>query len=106
MLQPLPGATNQLMSLLLPWAGQPVGFALSQAPDGIDGLFVPTGAAATSFLSNEIAGYPLGNASVLNGYTDPSTGQPMIASSSDQGGTLSIWQLPSVPGAMPSPDAG
>jgi hypothetical protein len=108
-MQPLPGGKTNV-ELLLPWAGQALGLSLSEGPNGVAPLFVPTGAMAASFLPDVLGGYPMANFGILNGYTDL-TGRPTVAVSADQGGTLSIWQLPSVPGSSPadsgmSPDAG
>jgi hypothetical protein len=96
--QVLPGGQS-LVELLLPWAGQALGLSLTlfQLPNGVSPLFVPSGAPAASFLPDVLGGYPAGNFGILNGYTDPLTGRPTIAVAADDGGALSIWQLPATP---------
>jgi hypothetical protein len=102
-LQALPGGQT-LIELMLPWNGQAVGFSLSEQPNGVDPRFIPSGAVAAPFLPNVLGGFPAANFGILNGYTDPVTGQPTIAVASDDGGVLSIWQLSASSG--PVADAG
>jgi hypothetical protein len=88
-------ATSGFMELILPWGGQPIGFWPSPAPVGVLGLSLPSGDPATDLLPGVRGGYPASNSGFLNGYTDPATGQPTLALSAQDGGSLFIYQLPS-----------
>jgi hypothetical protein len=102
-MQPLGDGTSQIQ-LLLPWAGQAVGFSLVEALAAqVAPLFVPSGASAGSILPGVLAGYGAGTFGILNGYNDPATGDPVIGVLGADGGTLFIWQLG---GGGPTPDAG
>jgi hypothetical protein len=101
-IQPLP-STIGFIELILPWAGQLVGFWPTPSPVGVAGFLLPSGASATDLLPGVAGGYPASNFGTLNGYTDPATGQPTLALSAEDGGSLFIFQLPPSPNGI---DAG